>query len=59
METTKKASKLQSIFGAAETVKGIITISLSVICLLVFCTCGLFGKNQLDVGISIAVWKLF
>ena len=54
METSKKVSKLQSIFGAAETIKGMITISLSVICLLIFCTCALFGKNQLDVGISLA-----
>ena len=52
-ETIKKVPK--RLFGGTTATKGMITISLSVICLLVFCFCGIVSKNQLDVGIKVSL----
>ncbi len=49
--TIEKTSKRKFTIDT-KSVKGILTISLSVICLLVFCFCNVLTKNQLDVGIS-------
>lgn len=54
-ETIEKVSKPKRLLGKTTTAKGMITISLSVICLLVFCCCGIFSKNQLDVGIKVSL----
>ena len=54
-ETIEKVSNPKRLWGRMTTAKGMITISLSVICLLVFCFCGIFSKNQLDVGIKISL----
>ena len=53
MENVKNASVLKRSSLSSETVKGIITITLSVICLLMFAFGNLFSKNQLDVGITL------
>lgn len=50
----KRAPTVKRLGFDAETVKGIIGISLSVLSLLCFAFCNLFSKNQLDVGISVS-----
>lgn len=53
-EVIKKRPRAKRFDFSAETMKGFLTVSLSVICLLCFCFCDLFSKNQLDVGISVS-----